>query len=82
MRFLKRKLGVTTLTRMTRVPGVKGPVNDRVTRLTWQQDFTGQYLAALGCTGLHRAVIECTGLHWAVLGYSGLYWASLGGAGQ
>ena len=63
---------MTTLTRMTRLTGVKGPVNDRVTRLTGRQDFTGLYLAALGCTGLHRAVIECTGLHWAVLGYSGL----------
>ena len=73
---------MTTLTRMTRVTGMACPVTDGVTRLTGRQDFTGLYLAALGCTGLNQAVMECTGLHWDALGYTGLYWDSLGGTGQ
>ena len=68
MQFLKRKLGVTTLARMTTVGALGG-----VTLLTgrWGLQDNGLHGAILGCyTGLHWAALDCNGQYLDVIGCS------------
>ena len=80
MRFLKRKLGLTSLTWVDK--SGKGDTAGRATGIIgqWALGVTGLYWATSGCNGLQWAVLGWTELYCIVMGFTRWYWTGLGSA--